>query len=61
MDILPRALTAENLASYEADLTDPAAVYADKTRRDLYLTMYGNICYDSRRRYVDFPWSSERQ
>lgn len=61
MDILPRALTAENLASYEADLADPAAVYHDKKRRDSYLKLYGNICYSSRDRYVDFPWSSERQ
>ena len=61
MDILPRALTAENLASYEADLADPASVYADQARRDSYLKMYGNICYDTRTRYVDFPWSSERR
>ena len=35
MDILPRALTAENIAAYEADLADPAAVYADPARREL--------------------------
>jgi ribose transport system substrate-binding protein len=61
MDILPRALTAENLAQYEADLADPAAVYADQARRDAYLKMYGNICYDTRERYLNFPWSSERR
>lgn len=61
MDILPRALTAENLESYENDLADPAAVYVDQARRDSYLRMYGNICYDSRSRYIDFPWSSERK
>lgn len=59
MDILPSALTSENLAQYEADLLDPAAVYADPARRDNYLKMYGNICYDTRDQYVNFPWSSE--
>ena len=61
MDILPRALTAANIAQYEADLADPAAVYNDAVRRDSYLKMYGNICYDTRERYVNFPWSSERR
>jgi ribose transport system substrate-binding protein len=59
MDILPIALTSVNMAQYEADLVDPAAVYADRSRRDRYLQMYGNICYDTRDQYVDFPWSSE--
>ena len=59
MDILPSALTGTNLAQYEADLADPAAVYADPARRDAYLKMYGNICYDTRDQYVNFPWSSE--
>jgi ribose transport system substrate-binding protein len=59
MDILPSALTSANLAQYEADLADPAAVYADPARRDAYLKMYGNICYDTRDQYVNFPWSSE--
>lgn len=59
MDILPSALTGANLAQYEADLADPAAVYADPARRDAYLKMYGNICYDTRDQYVNFPWSSE--
>ncbi len=59
MDILPTALTTENLPQYEADLKDPAAVYADAARRDTYLKMYGNICYDTRDQYVNFPWSSE--
>ncbi|MEP6565732.1 MAG: substrate-binding domain-containing protein [Mesorhizobium sp.] len=61
MDILPIALTSANLAQYEADLIDPASVYADAARRDAYLKMYGNICYDSRDRYVNFPWSSEQK
>jgi ribose transport system substrate-binding protein len=59
MDILPRPLTNDSIARYEADLADPAAVYADPARRALYLKMYGNICYDTRDRYVNFPWSSE--
>ena len=33
MDILPSALTSQNIAQYEADLADPAAVYADPARR----------------------------
>ena len=61
MDILPRALTAANMAQYEADLADPAGVYASASRRDSYLKMYGNICYDTRDQYVNFPWSSERR
>jgi ribose transport system substrate-binding protein len=61
MDILPKALNAENIAQYEADLAEPQVVYADPDRRDEYLKMYGNICYDSRERYLNFPWSSERR
>jgi ribose transport system substrate-binding protein len=60
MDILPFALTPETLASYEEDVADPGAVYADPARRDRYLRMYGNICYDSRDQYLNFPWSSEQ-
>ncbi len=59
MDILPIALTHENMARYEADLADPASVFNDPARRASYLRMYGNICYDTRDQYVDFPWSSE--
>jgi hypothetical protein len=44
---------------YEADLANPVAVFADQTRGDTYLWMYGNICHDMRDRYVNFPWSSE--
>jgi ribose transport system substrate-binding protein len=61
MDILPVALTAENIAAYEADARDPGAVWADPARRERYLRMYGNICTDSRDAYVNFPWSSERR
>jgi ribose transport system substrate-binding protein len=60
MDILPSALSLANLAPYEADLADPGAVWRDPARRNLYLRMYGNICYDTRDQYVNFPWSSER-
>jgi ribose transport system substrate-binding protein len=52
-------LTASNIAEYETDLAEPAHVYADAARRDSYLKMYGNICYDTRDQYVNFPWSSE--
>lgn len=59
IDILPIALTAESLPGYEADIADPAAVYADPARRDAYLRFYGNTCYDSRADFINFPWSSE--
>jgi ribose transport system substrate-binding protein len=59
MDILPRALTRSNIADYERDTADPAAVYADPVRRASYLKMYGNICFDTRQDFINFPWSSE--
>jgi ribose transport system substrate-binding protein len=61
MDILPKALTVQNIAQYESDLANPSGVYADVARRASYLKMYGNICYDTRDQYVNFPWSSERR
>lgn len=61
MDILPKALTIANIAQYERDVADPKAVYLDPRRRNSYLRMYGNICFDSRDRYLNFPWSSERK
>jgi ribose transport system substrate-binding protein len=61
MDILPRALTLQNIARYEADVTDPGSVYNDPAIRASYLKMYGNICFDSRDKFVNFPWSSERK
>jgi ribose transport system substrate-binding protein len=61
MDILPRALTLQNIDRYEADVAAPASVYNDPERRALYLRMYGNICFDTRQNFVNFPWSSERQ
>lgn len=60
MDILPMALDGDNLAAYEADLENPAPAFSDPVRRDSYLRMYGNICYDTRDQYVNFPWSSEK-
>jgi ribose transport system substrate-binding protein len=60
VDILPVALTRDNLAQYEADFADPAAVFNDPVRRDAYLRFYGNICYDTREQYLNFPWSSEQ-
>ena len=59
MDTLPIALTRDNIAQYEADLVDPGAAFNDPARRASYLKMYGNICYDTRDQYVNFPWSSE--
>jgi ribose transport system substrate-binding protein len=60
MDILPYALTSSNIAQYESDAADPGKVFHDPKRRAVYLRMYGNICYETRDRYVNFPWSSER-
>jgi ribose transport system substrate-binding protein len=60
MDILPRALTLQNISRYEADVADPGSVYKDPARRTSYLKMYGNICFDTRENFVNFPWSSER-
>lgn len=59
MDVLPFAITSENMAQYEADQADPGAVYADPVRREAYLRMYGSICSDTRDQYLNFPWSSE--
>ena len=61
MDILPRSLTLQNIAGYEADVADPGSVYKDPVLRASYLRMYGNICFDSRANFVNFPWSSERK
>ena len=60
MDVLPVPITPESIAQYEADLADPAAVYRDDAKRDAYLKMYGNICYETRDQFLNFPWSSER-
>ncbi len=60
MDILPSSLTKDNIQQYEADLVNPAMVFADPVRRAAYLAMYGNTCYDTRDQYINFPWSSEK-
>lgn len=60
MDILPVELNAETVGRYETDIADPAAVYANPSRRRQHLRMYGAICYDTRSRYLNFNWSSER-
>jgi ribose transport system substrate-binding protein len=60
MDILPMELNAETIPQYETDVADPAAVYADPIRRGGHLKMYGSICYDTRDRYLNFNWTSER-
>lgn len=59
IDILPKALTRSNIADYERDTANPGAVYADPQRRATYLRMYGNICFDTRDDFINFPWSSE--
>lgn len=59
MDVLPSLLTPDNIAQYRADLADPAQVWSDIARRDSYLRMFGNICYDTRADYLNFAWSSE--
>lgn len=59
MDILPTVLNRETIPAYEADLADPRSVFDDPARRARYLTLYGNICYDTRDQYLNFPWSSE--
>ena len=60
MDILPKVLNAENIAQYERDLSNPAGVFADRIKRDEYLQMYGNICFETRNTFLNFPWSSDR-
>jgi ribose transport system substrate-binding protein len=59
IDVLPIALTADTLQAYESDLADPGAVVTNADRRDRYLRFYGNICYENRDDYLNFPWSSE--
>ncbi len=60
IEVLPIALTKVSLIQYKADIADPAAVFNDVEKRDKYLKFYGNICYDSRTTYLNFPWSSEQ-
>ena len=59
MDILPRALDSEH-SQYEADLAEPGAVYRTRrggSRISRCMATSATIA----RRYVNFPWSSERQ
>lgn len=59
IDILPSLLSLDTLFRFERDAADPDAVFADPTRRDRYLSNYGNTCYDTRDAFIDFGWSSE--
>jgi ribose transport system substrate-binding protein len=59
IDVLPFALTAKNVDTYKADMSDPGKVYANPARLATYLVMYGNTCIDKKDEYVNFPWSSE--
>jgi ribose transport system substrate-binding protein len=59
LDILPSLLSLGSLSQFEQDAANPAAVFDDPSRRDVYLRAYGNSCYDSRADFVDFGWSSE--
>ena len=59
MDILPKLITAETRGNFDIDVSQPEVVYRDQAKRDEYLRMYGNICFDSRGRFLNFPWSSE--
>jgi ribose transport system substrate-binding protein len=60
MDILLIALTNNIIPRYESDLVHPTFHYGNSVRRNAYLKMYGNICYDMRGQYVNFPLSSEQ-
>ena len=42
-----------------ADVSGGRPHFAARAKRVAYLRMYGNICFDTRDRYVNFPWSSE--
>jgi ribose transport system substrate-binding protein len=59
LDILPSLLSLGSLSQFERDTANPAAVFDDPARRDVYLRAYGNSCYDTRADFVDFGWSSE--
>jgi hypothetical protein len=59
-DAKGRYTRQQDLARAE-HVADPGAVYRDPQKRDGYLKMYGNICFDTRDQYLSFPWSSERR
>lgn len=48
MDILPRALTAENHAAHDVDLANPSSVSNDTVRRDSYLKIRQHLLFDPR-------------
>lgn len=60
MDILPKLLIASNLDQYAREIANPKSIFMDAGKRDEYLKMYGNICFESRDRFLNFPWSSDR-
>ncbi len=60
MDILPRAVNASNLKSYEKEVKNPAAIFDSPQMRDRYLKFYGSICFRTRSQFLDYPWSSDR-
>lgn len=60
MDILPRALDASNLESYEKEVSDPGAIFNDPQSRNRYLRFFGSICYETRGRFLNYPWSSDK-
>jgi ribose transport system substrate-binding protein len=60
MDILPRALDAANLRSYEDEIRDPASIFNDPPSRERYLRLYGSICFETRAQFLNFPWSSDK-
>lgn len=59
MDILPSVLTAANLQAFRKETDDPEALFHDPVKRGQYLKLYGNICFETRNQYLDFPWSSD--
>jgi hypothetical protein len=46
--------TPEAASAFQAAMNDPAATWKDQELRDSYITMYGNINYDTR----DLYWNS---
>jgi len=56
---VPVALTPETIPGYQAMAADPGSVVNDPAVRDQYLELYGNISYDTRDQYINFPWSAE--
>ena len=61
MDILPQRPDAGKHRAIRSRSRRSRRRLRGPVRRDSYLQMYGNICYDTRDQYVNFPWSSERK